>query len=216
MKLDQWIDLSLVRSWIDDCERNHHECRSLEHLTQRPAWLIDVEEQCLVPAGQGSRYLALSYVWGSVPSLQTSRANQRDLQVPGALSQSPMEEQIPLTIRDAMGLTRSLKVRYLWVDSLCICQDDEDLKHTQLEAMGSIYANAVVTIVAASGHDAAHGLCGLEGITPPRRVDVRYTDDFWTSLVLGTSFWVSPYPFMRENKRVRHEDYCGFMLLRTR
>jgi hypothetical protein len=44
----------------------------------------------------------------------------------------------------------------LWVDSLCIVQDDVESKHAQLNDMASIYANSYVTIIAAKDWDANH------------------------------------------------------------
>ncbi len=56
-----------------------------------------------------------------------------------------------------MELIRQLGEQYLWVDSLCIVRDDDVERHDQLERMGSIYANAYMTIVAAGGpHSAAY------------------------------------------------------------
>jgi len=48
-----------------------------------------------------------------------------------------------------------LKLRYLWVDALCIIQDDAVDKVSQLKYMGSNYKNATLTIAAASA-DTVH------------------------------------------------------------
>ncbi|KAF1986477.1 hypothetical protein K402DRAFT_301820, partial [Aulographum hederae CBS 113979] len=44
---------------------------------------------------------------------------------------------------------------------LCIVQDEDLLKQPQLEQMGRVYANAIVTIVAAYGTNADAGLLGV-------------------------------------------------------
>jgi hypothetical protein len=54
-----------------------------------------------------------------------------------------------------------LEQRYLWVDSVCIISDDAEDKTTQIPQMASIYGQALLTIVAAAGEDANHGLSGL-------------------------------------------------------
>lgn len=53
---------------------------------------------------------------------------------------------MPATIRDAIMLCRSLKIPYLWVDSLCIIQDDPKEWHREASAMASIYGRSALTI----------------------------------------------------------------------
>lgn len=69
---------------------------------------------------------------------------------------------IPQTIKDAIEFTRILGVRYLWVDSLCILQgDSEEAKadwNEESVKMKVIYRNALLTIGAAAGKDAFHGI----------------------------------------------------------
>lgn len=147
----------------------------------RPRWLIDVHHSCLVQAEPGQQYLALSYVWGSGKSFRTLRQNLARLQQEGSLNESSsfvadeasgdkvdsaLDDPLPKTIRDVIALTRQLGERFLWVDSLCIVQDDYEEKEEHLSCMGSIYANAYVT-VAATGGTAHSGLRGIENVTPP-------------------------------------------------
>jgi hypothetical protein len=63
-------------------------------------------------------------------------------------------DQIPRTIRNTISFVDLLGIPYLWVDSMCIVQDDKEGKHAQIQAMAGIYANAYVTIVAGNGWDA--------------------------------------------------------------
>jgi hypothetical protein len=64
---------------------------------------------------------------------------------------------VPPTIRDAILVTQSLAIPYLWVDTLCIIQDSEDDKASQIASMSGIYASSTVTIVAASAESASQG-----------------------------------------------------------
>lgn len=124
---------------------------------------------CLIQAKSEDRYLALSYVWGNVKAYMTLTDSIEHLQVQGCLSHNhdpPLPIELPKTIRDAMSLTRDVGERYLWVDSLCIVQDDVVHKQDQLNRMSSIYANAYATIVAAAG-EAQDGLRGIKGRTEP-------------------------------------------------
>ena len=169
-----WIDINVIRSWIQACEQHQGECyqaRFAETPTvASPTWLVDVRRFCLVRAKPGMRYYALSYVWG--PSSEDSladralRSNIDILQKERALDDSLA---LPKTISHAMQLTALLEEDYLWVDRLCIVQDAGRHKQDQLNSMPDIYANAVATIVAANGTDARDGLSGIRGITGPRR-----------------------------------------------
>jgi hypothetical protein len=52
------------------------------------------------------------------------------------------------TYQDAISVTRRLGIKYLWIDSLCIVQDDEADVRMQIARMGSIYGNSYFTIAA--------------------------------------------------------------------
>lgn len=70
------------------------------------------------------------------------------------------EHRLPKIIKDAMTLVEMLDERYLWIDSLCIVQDDEDDKSIQIAVMNQIYSSSVLTIAAASGDNVDAGLPG--------------------------------------------------------
>lgn len=62
---------------------------------------------------------------------------------------------LPRTFRDAVQVTRSLGVRYLWIDSLCIVQDDPQDWDAESKLMEQVFSSAYVTISAScsSGTD---------------------------------------------------------------
>ncbi|KAF2828684.1 HET-domain-containing protein [Ophiobolus disseminans] len=81
--------------------------------------------------------------------------------------------EVPQTIEDAIDLTKMLGFKYLWVDSLCIIQDDTEDQQIQINNMHGVYKTAFVTIVAASG---VHSNAGLPGLRPgTRRYEQRET-----------------------------------------
>ncbi|KAK0738893.1 heterokaryon incompatibility protein-domain-containing protein [Schizothecium vesticola] len=157
--------VDLWTSWIVQCNALHPQhcawsAKEKDVLHGMPNWLIDVERVCIVPAEPHYRYLTLSYVWGKLPFTQLNLKNLPTMQVDGAFSDTAVT--LPKTITEAIEVVRSLGERFLWVDALCIVQDDVRTKEAQLQGMAAIYAKAYLTIVAAGGSDANHGLFGPE------------------------------------------------------
>ena len=76
--------------------------------------------------------------------------------------------RLPSTISSAIWFVNSLGERYIWLDSLCIVQDDEEEKQEHLLHMGSIYANAYFTLVSTAG-TAFASFRGVQG-NPFKRV----------------------------------------------
>jgi hypothetical protein len=99
-------------------------------------------------------------VWGPAESnFKCTRKNFAGLQENSGIL--AVIGQVPQTVKDAMELTQGLGERYLWVDALCIIQDDEDDRNRAIGAMDAIYSSAFVTIIAASGTDSNSGLPGV-------------------------------------------------------
>ncbi|KAL8850123.1 MAG: hypothetical protein Q9221_004940 [Calogaya cf. arnoldii] len=61
-------------------------------------------------------------------------------------------------------------LRYLWVDALCIVQDDEQHLNLELSQTQRVYAGAAFTIIGADGADANYGLRGFKDLTALRLV----------------------------------------------
>jgi hypothetical protein len=167
-----WIDMKLLEKWKNVCDTQHKECANCNHQNRTqesfPSYLINLESCSIVDGLEGCEYWALSYVWGNASQLHLSTTTIDDLQLPGSLEEGNIRRQLPLTIRHAMALARTLGCGYLWVDSLCIVQNDDNLRSAELSKMSSIFAQASVVIVAANGLHANHGLLGLRDISGPR------------------------------------------------
>ena len=96
-------------------------------------------------------YVTLSHCWGSLDFL-TLRKNNIDIfrkQIPNlALTQ---------TFRDAIYITRYLGFHYLWIDSLCIVQDDTADWDRESALMAGVYGSSALTIAASSAADGSVG-----------------------------------------------------------
>ncbi|QDS75313.1 hypothetical protein FKW77_001554 [Venturia effusa] len=169
--------------------RRYEDALPLESGQGRPLWLVSVDRGCLVKASAQHRYAALSYVWGQVPMLKTTRLNLDDLLREGALFQQ--NDPVPKTVSHTISLVRLLGIPYLWVDCLCIVQDDTDNLTHQLQSMASIYASAYVTIVAATGSNADHGLKGIRGVTDSRQFSPDRVYGIRDRIQPTTSIWYS-------------------------
>jgi len=165
------IDLKILRRWWMECDYglNHHESRPsiwspLAHNNFATAAerfrVVDVRTARVVRQSPNSSFIALSYVWGGSSHFRLSK---RDLIVPENGEKFAQLDRLalPRTIQDAMYVVESLGAQYLWVDALCIVQDDpEDLK-ININNMNHIYSAAQLTIIAASGPNADTGLPGI-------------------------------------------------------
>lgn len=154
----EWIQNS-----INDCLRNHKACKKGfpgTPLDRKPPVLptrvIDVG-----PSGSSTppkifetrrargHYIALSHCWGEEhqPLLKTTREDIDRFQI-----EMPVTE-IPKTYMDTFFIASRLGIRYVWIDSLCIIQDDDKDWAQESAAMGDIYHDSHVTICAcASKH----------------------------------------------------------------
>lgn len=164
------IDLGLIKGWISTCEKLHTStCCVPSYPTTSLAWMIDTVDGCLVPAEEITRYVAFSYVWGRAEMLMTTTETLSTLQEKGSLHANT-SLNLPRVIRHAIALVPKLGERYLWVDSLCITQDDPECLARHIRHMASIYEASVFTIVAADGTHANHGILGIRGVSGPREL----------------------------------------------
>lgn len=174
---DGLLNPAQIRHWLDCCQTWHgHTCEDLMSSSKETFsyHLIDVLEGCLVSMQSACRYIALSYIWGRCNTLLTLRENISAFMQKGSLSENTAG--MPKSIGDAILLTRLLGERYLWVDSLCIVQDDDESKMIALSKMDRIYNRALVTVVAGGGNDANAGLPGVRPFSrtnPSTRVQVN-------------------------------------------
>ncbi|VBB77973.1 Putative protein of unknown function [Podospora comata] len=120
-----------------------------------PARLVS-GERVFASSDQVPQYAALSYCWGP-PEI----ASQQHTLTQDTLAyrlQKVEVEKLPLTVRDAVRVTRALALPYLWVDALCILQDDTADWEQQCGDMHKVYGNAHITLCAASSKSCVDGL----------------------------------------------------------
>lgn len=151
--------IKVLEEWVRCCDGDH-KCIPEED-TFLPTRVIDVgimdsasvRLTCDV-RGQTrpGRYIALSHRWGQ-PSKNkvfcTLKSNKESFQKRIKIA------KLPKTFRDAIDITRKLGIQYLWIDSLCIVQDDVNDWDAESKLMEQVFSSAYLTIAAscANGTD---------------------------------------------------------------
>ncbi|KAJ3481407.1 hypothetical protein NLG97_g7829 [Lecanicillium saksenae] len=147
--------LQQLRKWSLECEQNH-EC--YQHSAANPRYLIDVGssesgnsiEHVQPDTQKLIKYTALSY------SPSGDIESQRKL-VDQLKDGSASFEQLPKLFQDAISVTRTLGVQYIWIDALCTPDSSEELKRDSRE-FASVYENAFLTISATGAQSMKEGL----------------------------------------------------------
>lgn len=145
----------MVRQWLGECQSQHTCCNnsrkeSWQPLPDRLIEILPIDEELsnsirLIEThklqNKHVSYVCLSYCWGSTgnPSVTTTGNIAQYLE-------NIALDQLPKTIRDAILLCLKLEFWYIWIDCLCIIQDDEDDWMNQAAQMSRIYSNATLTI----------------------------------------------------------------------
>jgi hypothetical protein len=148
--------LGRMRGWIHQCGLEHDRCKKPEPRFM-PTRLLDVgctpsqSVRLVLAADPEDRYIALSHCWGSSTPLVTTSENISSFQA------EILPSSFPNSFSDAIKITQLLGIRYLWIDSLCIVQDDPEDWLRESAMMASVYGNADITIVASKASSSAEG-----------------------------------------------------------
>lgn len=121
---------------------------------------------------RGQRYAALSHCWGSsqpfITTTETLEERKQGIHI----------NALPQSYQDAIAVTRALGLQYIWIDSLCIVQNDiQDWQH-EAAKMASVYRDASIVI------GASNAMADSEGFLHPRITGAAlYDENFHISLL---------------------------------
>jgi len=137
--------------------RRHRSSGDTSTLRANPALqprlrLLDAKEKLKEP----KPYVALSYCWGKDLELITTTTKENK----DAHSREISFESLPKTLQDAVTVCRWLGIRYLWVDSLCIVQNDNQDWRRQAAQMRYVYSNSILTLTAHNAASCTKGFLG--------------------------------------------------------
>ncbi|KAI8635651.1 hypothetical protein F5Y19DRAFT_461232 [Xylariaceae sp. FL1651] len=163
----------LLKEWIKVCDTTHSSCGRPEDNTKNgrstlsmPTRLLKLDKPIqLVESGkiEPSPYVALSHCWGKVPEAGRLCTFQNNMT---QLTQCIEFNALPKTFRDAIQVTQGIGINYLWIDSLCIIQDDRADWERESARMEQVFSSAYCTIAASSSKSSAEGFLDVR---QPRR-----------------------------------------------
>ncbi|KAI0466048.1 heterokaryon incompatibility protein-domain-containing protein [Xylaria cf. heliscus] len=167
---------TLAKTWIEGCRSNHRECNAPAPAIQAslPTRVLDIDGvrltgrlQLLHTKNVPGKYIALSHSWGGSQPAKTIKSN-----LITRCGGFPLSE-LPPTFRDAVAVATELGIRYIWIDSLCIVQDDPDDWKREAATMGDVYLNSYLTIAATRASNSEAGFLGPRSFT--RTVKLPHT-----------------------------------------
>jgi len=154
--------LQVAKGWLQKC-LDHHEgscsTSSSDHSNCVPTRLIEIGDKALYLRRMDNRdprlrYLILSYCWGRERKDELNLTQQNEVQLLTGIK----SWNLPRTIADAIHVTRELGYHYLWVDRLCVVQDNDDDWRFEAGRMQAYYMMADCCIAALVSEDAHQGV----------------------------------------------------------
>ncbi|KAM0520574.1 hypothetical protein ACHAPE_002969 [Trichoderma viride] len=199
--------ISVAKEWLADCVASHEACNAECQEYEWPRRVLDISQDDVIrlvsiedpPAG--ATYVALSYCWGRRGgNLCTYKSNL--VQHSKGISLN----SLPQTIRDIVSVCKQLRQQYLWVDALCIIQDDPADKMAQIPLMADIYSGALLVISAAGTADVLEGCpLGPPKLQPaqPKVFELEYPQHIETNSENTTAGKVTVVVERMEHERCR-------------
>lgn len=156
--------VATINRWMNICQQYHPICTwSANSGALYPTYLLDLgggarepEVRLVFNGGQESAYIALSYCWGDAKPLKTTKAtlDERQQGIPWT--------SLPQTFRDVLLLARASGFSKVWIDALCMVQDDKTAMVEELAKMRDIFQCACLIVIAADASTPNDGILGHE------------------------------------------------------
>lgn len=166
IRSDDDVCFDKIKHWIDECIREHG-CGLV--MTERglPTRLVDVSPDDRTESirlaigseitGKDTQFAALSHCWGdkrdrvkAVPKTKIDTLQRHRERIEW--------KDLTPTFRDTIAVVRRLGLKYVWIDSLCIVQDDPADFAREAARMALVYSQAQVVIAATRGSTGDAGL----------------------------------------------------------
>lgn len=185
--------LGAVASWLENClSDNHPECLKMRNSGRsrlKPTRLLFLDDEqpdrirlVSVMEGESYNYATLSHRWGNPepPKLSERKpGHERDIHIKALETGIAISDIPSRTFREAIQITRHCKLRYIWIDCLCIVQGENSEGRNldwEMEAgkMADIYAGGAFNIAVTHARNSEKSLFPVRRdiITPVVRAPV--------------------------------------------
>lgn len=151
--------MTFLQDCYHHCMENHVMCdTTTATLPKRVLEIIGPSLRLVEPHEQTQNaYAALSYTWGNLAcQIATSKTLQD-------LKRGISWNSLPAVFANAITIARKLGLEYIWIDTVCILQDDPLDWEIEASRMAEIFSNASVVLVASSSLDPKHSFLTEHG-----------------------------------------------------
>lgn len=145
-----------MKQWVRKCSTSHERCKIPHQQSGAPSRLIFIGDK--IPRLHLSKNLAecptyatLSHCWGKAIFATLTKGNLE------AFQKRIPPEALSKTFQDAIFITQELNIEYIWIDSLCIVQDDLEDWRVESASMASVYGGSIMNIAASGAIDGTRG-----------------------------------------------------------
>ncbi|KAF2677147.1 HET-domain-containing protein [Lentithecium fluviatile CBS 122367] len=166
------IFFEIIKLWLEDCVANHPLYQIVAQ-DRFPTRVIDIgtldnpQLRLLETSEEGIScrdYIALTHPWGDPEKSPPYSTMRKDPSGAGReienFKKSIPHEQLPQTFKDAVFCTRALKIRYLWIDSLCIIQGEDGDFNEEAKYMEDVFSGAYCVLAASRATNRHDGFLG--------------------------------------------------------
>ncbi len=84
-----------------------------------------------------------------------------------------LTSSLPQTLRDAVRVTWELGIQWIWIDSLCIHQDDPEEIATEVAQMHLVYGNSYITVSATRASHCSQGFLHKSSLLAPATIGYK-------------------------------------------
>ncbi|KAI8629693.1 heterokaryon incompatibility protein-domain-containing protein [Xylariaceae sp. FL1651] len=180
--------LKRFRSWLSKCSEEHSHCGGCEPMPM-PHRVIEIQD-CRKPCvrlvdsrDMTGEYACLSHRW--CPATVESSLVRKNLSL--YRDMVPCHALYPV-LKDAIFVAGLAGLRYIWIDCLCILQDDAEDWNIEAATMASVYENASLTI-AASGCDSMQGLFYKSSLDSATQINTAGKESVYIRPLLKHPVW---------------------------